>query len=83
MTASLLPIEESALARLLPELLRLSPTARLEVISQLVESVKMNASSASYQPLSGAWADNGESAEEIAESLRAARQSSRPPVSLD
>lgn len=42
MASTLAPDEEAVLARLMPELLRLSPAAQLELIRRLVESILLD-----------------------------------------
>lgn len=59
----LAPAEEAVLSRLLSELVRLSPAARLEAVSRLLDSVK-NEPTALKEPrktladFSGAWKDD-------------------------
>lgn len=86
MPAVLAPAEETVLTRVLPELVQLSPAARLEAISQLVESMRAEPEVAPRKTLldfAGAWADMPGTDEEIIESIRGARHFSRPPVSFD
>ena len=86
MPAVLAPAEETILTRLQPELVRLSPAARLEGISQLVESMRAEAEAVPRKTLldfAGAWADDGQTTEELIDSIRNARYFNRPDISLD
>lgn len=86
MPAVLAPAEETILTRLLPELVRLSPAARLEAISQLVDSMRAEAEAVPRKTLldfAGAWADDGQTTEELIDSIRNARYFNRPDISLD
>lgn len=81
MSATLAPAEEDALVRYLEELSHLSEAARLELISRLAQSLRADPikdAPASRIQLSGTWADNGESAEELAAQIRRARHLIRP-----
>ncbi len=87
MTATLAPDEKNVLIRLLPELVRLSPAARIEAIHQLVDS--MQASPPATPPrqnllnFAGAWDSIPQSAEELMQEIREARAFNRPEISLD
>lgn len=84
--ATLAPAEETVLTRILPELVRLSPAARLEAIQQLITSMQMEAATPPRKTLldfAGAWADMPGSAEEIIADIRSARNFTRPEISLD
>ena len=87
MPAVLAPAEETILTRLQPELVRLSPAARLEAINQLVDSMRANPEAAPPRPttlnFAGAWADDGQTTEELIDSIRNARYFNRPDISLD
>ncbi|WBA41330.1 hypothetical protein [Hymenobacter canadensis] len=63
MTVVLAPAEETVLRRLLPDLVRLSPAARLEAVSRLVESMQAEAPAIAEAPKTladfvGSWADD-------------------------
>lgn len=63
MTVVLAPAEENVLRRLLPDLVRLSPAARLEAVSRLVESIRTEAPITTEAPKTladfvGSWADD-------------------------
>lgn len=83
----LAPNEESVVNRALTDLRRLSPAARLEAISRLVESVKAEAvtpdTRKSLLDFAGAWNDIPDSAEELMAEIRASRTFTRPEISLD
>lgn len=76
--------EQKQIERYLPELTKLSHDARLELIARLSESLKESASpeNRSIDHLFGAW-DSNQSAEEIIESIRAARTPNRDPEPFD
>ena len=94
MTAALAPDEKNILIRLLPELVSLSPAARIEAIHQLVDSMQVApvtepAASAAAPPrqslldFAGAWNSMPQSAEELVQEIREARTFNRPEISLD
>lgn len=83
MTIALAPAEETVLRRLLPELVRLSPAARLEAVSRLVESVKGEStapreSRKTLADFSGAWKDDPD-AEAMEEAILKGRTSNINP----
>jgi hypothetical protein len=63
MTVVLAPAEETVLRRLLPDLVRLSPAARLEAVSRLMESMQAEAPATVEAPKTladfvGSWVDD-------------------------
>ncbi len=75
--ATLAPAEETILIRILHELVRLSPAARLEVIQQLITSMQAEAATPPRKTLldfAGAWA-NDPDADAMEDAIRNGRYS--------
>ena len=74
-----------AVEELVPELLALSPAERVEIITRLAQSLQSAAATpprASILDFAGSWADMPGTDEEIMADLRAARNFTRPEISL-
>lgn len=83
MTVVLAPAEETVLRRLLPDLVRLSPAARLEAVSRLVESMQVESPAVSkvsgtLADFVGAWADDPD-AEAMETAILTGRHSTEKP----
>lgn len=84
--------EETLVAQYLTQLARLSPDARLELAARLLQTLKSGAPTGEPAPdlpkktlldFVGDWAAMPGTDEEIMASIRGARVSTRPEVSLD